>query len=142
MFEPKIEEGQVYQMSFFSVVPQTGFYRTTLHSYKLIFQIKTKVVSVKSSDISHHGLTLTTLAEVRSHFVVSTGISAEREYVREGEITKMVVVELTDASGKCECALFGDYVDELNKKMGKTGERFRVVVIQFAKVKIFRGNID
>ncbi|WJX41220.1 hypothetical protein P8452_28607 [Trifolium repens] len=48
-----------------------------------------------------------------------TGIYAEREYIRDGKITKMVIVELTDASGKCECALFGDYVDELNKKMGK-----------------------
>jgi hypothetical protein len=25
-------------------------------------------------------------------------------------------------SGKCDCALFGDYVGELNKKMGKAGE--------------------
>ncbi|PNX85493.1 replication factor A protein, partial [Trifolium pratense] len=148
MFESKIEEGQVYQMSYFSVVPQTGFYRTTLHPYKLLFQIKTKVVAVKSSDISHHGLTLTSLAEVCSHvhdyeFLVDvmgllSGISAEREYVRDGNVTKMVVIELTDASGKCECALFGDYVDELNKKLGKTSGGLPVVVIQFAKVKIFR----
>jgi hypothetical protein len=26
-----------------------------------------------------------------------TGISAEREYIRDGKITKMVIVELTDA---------------------------------------------
>jgi hypothetical protein len=45
-------------------------------------------------------------------------------------------------SGKCECALFGDYIKELNKKMGKAGEGLRVVMIQFAKVKIFRGNIN
>jgi hypothetical protein len=43
-------------------------------------------------------------------------------------------------SGKCNCALFGDYVGELSKKMGKAGEGLPVVVIQFAKVKIFRGN--
>ncbi|KAK2397209.1 replication protein A 70 kDa DNA-binding subunit C [Trifolium repens] len=88
------------------------------------------------------------LAEVCSHshdyeFLVDviglmTGISPEREYVRDGKITKMVVIELTDASGKCDCALFGDYVGELNKKMGKAGEGLPVVVIQFAKVKIFR----
>jgi hypothetical protein len=41
-------------------------------------------------------------------------------------------------SGKCECALFGDYVDELNKKMGKSGEGLPVTVVQFAKMKIFR----
>jgi hypothetical protein len=44
-------------------------------------------------------------------------------------------------SGKCECALFGDYVDQLNKKMGKSGEGLPVIVVQFAKIKIFRGNI-
>jgi hypothetical protein len=42
-------------------------------------------------------------------------------------------------SGKCECALFGDYVDDLTKKMGKSSPGLPVVVIQFAKVKIFRG---
>ncbi|GAU51524.1 hypothetical protein TSUD_413880 [Trifolium subterraneum] len=62
----------------------------------------------------------------------------EREYIREGKVTKMVIIELSDASGKCECALFGDYVDELNKKMGKEKEGLPVVVIQFPKVKISR----
>jgi hypothetical protein len=42
-------------------------------------------------------------------------------------------------SGKCECALFGDYVDDLSKKMGKSSSGLPVVVIQFAKVKLFRG---
>jgi hypothetical protein len=43
-------------------------------------------------------------------------------------------------SGKIECALFGDYVDELNKRMGKTSDGLPIVVIQFAKIKIFRGS--
>jgi hypothetical protein len=40
MFEAKLEEGQVYEISSFSVVPESGFYRTTLHPYKLVFQIR------------------------------------------------------------------------------------------------------
>jgi hypothetical protein len=43
-------------------------------------------------------------------------------------------------SGKCECALFGDYVDEVNKKIEKSAVGLPIVVIQFAKVKNFRGN--
>ncbi|PNX60356.1 replication factor A protein, partial [Trifolium pratense] len=63
----------------------------------------------------------------------------EREYVRDGKLTKMVVIELTDDTGKCECALFGEYADELTKKMGKSAvSGLSVVVVQFAKVKIFR----
>jgi hypothetical protein len=50
----------------------------------------------------------------------------------------MLVVVVID-SGKCECALFGVYVDELNKKMGKSSSGLSIVVVQFAKVKIFRG---
>jgi hypothetical protein len=67
MFESKIEEGEAYQMSYFSAVPQVGVYRTTLHTYKLLFQIKTKVQHVKASDICRYGLTLTSLDEVCSH---------------------------------------------------------------------------
>ncbi|PNX91992.1 replication factor-A carboxy-terminal domain protein [Trifolium pratense] len=48
-----------------------------------------------------------------------TGISGEREYVRKGKITKMVVFELTDARLVKDSLL-------------------TVVVIQFAKVEIFR----
>ncbi|KAK2454754.1 protein trichome birefringence [Trifolium repens] len=75
--------------------------------YKLLFQIKTRLQSVKNSPITNYGLSLTSLAEVCSHnhdyeFLVDviclmTEISAEREYIRDGKITKMVIVELTDA---------------------------------------------
>jgi hypothetical protein len=44
-------------------------------------------------------------------------------------------------SGKCEIALFGHYVDDLTKKMDKLFGGLPIVVVQFAKVKIFRGNI-
>ncbi|GAU24575.1 hypothetical protein TSUD_149160 [Trifolium subterraneum] len=124
----------------------SGYYRTTLHPYKLIFQLKTKIQVVINSAISNYGPSLTNLAEVCAHqhdyeYLVDvgllTGISVEREYIREGKIIKMIIIEFTDASGKCECALFGHYVDELNKKMGKENEGLPVV-IQFAKVKIFR----
>jgi hypothetical protein len=67
MFDSKIEEGEVYEISLFSVSNQTGFYRTTIHPYKLNFQIKTKVQSCINQDISLNGLSLTNLAEVYTH---------------------------------------------------------------------------
>lgn len=42
-------------------------------------------------------------------------------------------------SGKVECALFGDYVASWNRFMAKRYDRLPIVVVQFAKVKIFRG---
>jgi hypothetical protein len=67
MFDSKIEEGQVYNMSYFSIFPQSGSYRTTLHPYKLVFHSRTMVELSKSSDITEYGLSITTLAEVCSH---------------------------------------------------------------------------
>jgi hypothetical protein len=43
-------------------------------------------------------------------------------------------------SGKCECALFGDYVDEVKRKVDKSTSGLPIVIVQYAKVKIFRGN--
>jgi hypothetical protein len=42
-------------------------------------------------------------------------------------------------SGKCECALFGGYVDQFRQMFAKIVDVMPVVVLQFAKVKVFRG---
>jgi hypothetical protein len=42
-------------------------------------------------------------------------------------------------SGHCECALFGSYVDELQGLLANAGGSLPVLVIQFAKIKSFRG---
>ncbi|KAK2411352.1 replication factor A protein [Trifolium repens] len=87
MFQSKLEEGNVYEMSYFSIFPQKICGHT--HDYEYLVDV----------------------------IGVMTGMSEEREYIRDGKVTKMIVVELTDHSGKCECALR----------------------VQFAKIKIFRG---
>jgi hypothetical protein len=43
------------------------------------------------------------------------------------------------SSGKVECALFGDYVAILQGMLAKAGTGLPVVVVQFAKIKIFAG---
>ncbi|WJX70584.1 hypothetical protein P8452_54675 [Trifolium repens] len=113
---------------------------------------QTKLNPSEGAGISEFGLTFTKIDEICAHthdyeylvdvIGVVTGMSAEREYVRDGKITKMIIVELTDHSGKCECALLGDNVDELNKKIGKSVVGLPIVVIQFAKVKIFRDKVS
>jgi len=55
MFENKVVEGKAYQMSFFSNGASVGLYRTTLHPYKLIFQMKIKVKLVENAAITLHG---------------------------------------------------------------------------------------
>ncbi|GAU17550.1 hypothetical protein TSUD_340940 [Trifolium subterraneum] len=58
MFEGKLEESKVYEIYGFSIFPQTGFYRPTLHPYKLLFQLKIKVRPSESSAIPEFGKTL------------------------------------------------------------------------------------
>ncbi|KAK2358668.1 replication factor A protein [Trifolium repens] len=130
-----------------------GSYRTTLHPHKLLFQLKTTVkLSDDSSDINKYGFNFTEIAEIcaNSHdheFLVDvigymSGMSAEKEYIRDGKITKMLIFELTDHSGKCEVALFGDYVHDLKKKMLKSSGCLPIVVVQFAKIKTFRDKVS
>ncbi|MCI22324.1 replication factor A protein, partial [Trifolium medium] len=98
--------GEVYKLSNFVVAPVVGSYRPTMHPFKLIFQKKTKVQNVEKSDIPILGLSFTDLAEVSSYsddydylidvIGLMSGISNELEYIRDGKVTKMVVLELTD----------------------------------------------
>ncbi|KAK2395640.1 replication protein A 70 kDa DNA-binding subunit [Trifolium repens] len=65
-----------------------------------------------------------------------TGISAEREYVRDGKITKMVIVELTKNSVNVLCLVITLTIR--TRKLGKSANGLPIVVVQFAKVKSFR----
>jgi hypothetical protein len=112
----------------FLFIPKSGSYRSTLHPYKIVFQLKTKVKLFEGSSIDPYGLTVTNISDVCAHthdyeFLVGkinlklqtsvvfhilsmfpyvdvigymTGLSVEREYIRDEKITKMIVAELTD----------------------------------------------
>jgi hypothetical protein len=56
VFHKKLAEGDAYKMSYFSVAPNVGYYRTTTHEFKLIFQMKTKVQKIEGSAIPDNGL--------------------------------------------------------------------------------------
>lgn len=110
--------------------------------------MKTKVNVCEGHVLPLYGLSLTSVDEivqqtVDSDFLVDviglmTGKSDEREYIMDGKVTKMPLLQITDHSGKCEIALFGDYVDDLKKLMAKAEGGLPVLVMQFAKLKIFR----
>jgi replication factor A1 len=64
LFSAKIAEGKVYKMSYFTVVPESGLYRSTQHPYKLIFEIKIKVQICENFSIDTYGLSLTTIGDI------------------------------------------------------------------------------
>jgi hypothetical protein len=65
LFQRKLEEGLVYALSFFTVVPSSGAYRSTPHAYKLLFQMKTRVDLCEGPHISRYAFTLSTVAQLR-----------------------------------------------------------------------------
>ncbi|PNX96289.1 replication factor-A carboxy-terminal domain protein [Trifolium pratense] len=152
LFASKVAEGNVYKMSYFSVMPESGLYRTTTHPYKLMFEMKTKVQISESSKIDLYGLSPTSIDEICGYgpdhdFLVDvvaliTGVTEEREYVRDGKVCKMIVLELSDKSGKCGCTLFGAYANQLKDLLAKNDVGLPTVVVQFAKIKMFAGKVS
>ncbi|XP_057757693.1 uncharacterized protein LOC130976781 [Arachis stenosperma] len=71
------------------------------------------------------------------HLLVS--VSEEKEYDKDGKKMKMAVMELAKNDHRIRCALFGEYVDELNRFLSSGYAEQPVVVLQLAKVKVFRG---
>ena len=64
VFGSKIAEGKVYKMSYFTVVPESGVFRSTQHPYKLKFEMKTKVQICENNSIDTYGLSLSTIGDI------------------------------------------------------------------------------
>ncbi|XP_057745222.1 uncharacterized protein LOC130963088 [Arachis stenosperma] len=81
--------------------------------------------------------------ECLQHDVIGllTSVGEEKEYAREGKIVKMIALELTSKDLTVRCALFGDYVNQVNHFLASGYVEQPVVVIQLAKVKFFRGQV-
>jgi len=67
VFQSKLSEGKVYQMSCFSVAPSVGSYCTTSHAYKIVFQMTTKVQVFEGASIPSFGISLCKIADVCRH---------------------------------------------------------------------------
>ncbi|XP_072069467.1 uncharacterized protein [Arachis hypogaea] len=150
-FKQLLSEGQVYVMKLFSVVPNQGSYRATRHQFKLIFQFRTTVRDAICDFIPKSALTISPFTELLetkedSDFLVDVvgllvSVSEEKEYDKDGKKMKMAVMELAENDHRIRCALFGEYVDELNRFLSSGYAEQPVVILQLAKVKVFRGRV-
>ncbi|XP_072052059.1 replication protein A 70 kDa DNA-binding subunit A-like [Arachis hypogaea] len=131
-FRDHIVEGQVYRMAYFTVVSNHGSYRATSHEFRLVFLHQTTVVAIDEDVIP-------------KTYVIGllTSVEEEKEYAKEEKFVKMIVLELTskDFILTVRCALFGDYVNQVNHFLASGYVEQPVVVIQLAKVKFFRGQV-
>ncbi|XP_029153277.1 replication protein A 70 kDa DNA-binding subunit C [Arachis hypogaea] len=150
-FRDLIVEGQVYRMTYFTVVSNHGSYRATSHEFKLVFLHRTTVVAVDEDVIPKTCFNMFPFSDLLNmtedyDFLVDvigllTSVGEEKEYAKEGKIVKMIVLELTSKDLTLRCTLFGDYVNQVNHFLASSYVEQPVVVIQLAKVKFFRGQV-
>ncbi|KAJ1412240.1 Nucleic acid-binding, OB-fold [Sesbania bispinosa] len=146
-----IVEGEVYKMIYFSVVKNVSNFRATKHEFKLIFNSRTRVFRAESLLIPEYGLSLSSSEDIRNTKVESeflydmmgllTVVSAEKNIVKDGKTTRLIMLELTDDKGKIRCTLFGDFVDKVNEFLSMSGNQLTIVIIQFARVNTYKGDV-
>ncbi|MED6214072.1 hypothetical protein PIB30_099444, partial [Stylosanthes scabra] len=67
-----------------------------------------------------------------------TSVGEEKGYQRESKSIRMLV-ELSANGFKIRCALFGEFVDQINEFLASGYVEQPMLLVQLAKVKIFRG---
>ncbi|RYR46947.1 hypothetical protein Ahy_A07g032821 [Arachis hypogaea] len=148
-FKDHLLEGSCYKMSYFAVVSNQGSYRATKHEFKLIFLFRTTVTTIPDDIIPKSCFSIYPFEDIlqmsQDHdYLVDvigllTLVGEEKNYDRDGKTVKMVVVELSSQKMMLRCALFGEYVDQLNDFLASGYVEQPVVIVQLAKIKLFRG---
>ncbi|QHN87910.1 Replication protein A 70 kDa DNA-binding subunit B [Arachis hypogaea] len=148
-----LEEGISYQIRYFGVGLNKGYFKTTHHEYVVNLNQRTDVHRLpESSSIPRYGFKFvsfdtlnapgydcTYLVDVVGYLA---GIGNEKTLEKDGKSTKYTVIELEIDDGKImECALFDNYAHELNAFLGSGNKDGAVVVLQFVRVKLFNEKI-
>ncbi|XP_057443854.1 uncharacterized protein LOC130736010 [Lotus japonicus] len=107
-FKRLIVEGQVYKIVYFNVVENDGAYRASPHEFKIVFNGRTKVERDQSDIIPLNSFYFKNSEEISATLGESdvlvdmiglvTAISTEKQYVKGGNVNKIIVLELTDDS--------------------------------------------
>ncbi|XP_057429711.1 uncharacterized protein LOC130722871 [Lotus japonicus] len=161
-FEKSLVEGSIYSICGFVLVDNIGDYRTTRHHQGLLMFSQGQFVS-SSTYAPNQGLLMFNTGDYRttrhhynvfpytflspadilsptndSNYLVDvigilTGVGVERDIVTHGKRSKMTVVEIESVVS---------YVDELTNFLVGGDVNNPVIIVQFAKVKTFQGNIS
>nr|XP_029149717.1 uncharacterized protein LOC112757647 [Arachis hypogaea] len=159
-FAVSLNEGDVYLMTHFTVVPNTGLNRVTKHQFRLLFQCKTSVVSVVSLRILHSGLCFTSIDEIDQrtkddNFLISsykflalpyfigiiTGVRKERDVASYGKLIKAVVLEVFSDGKKLQYNVFGNACDLLEYDNLQKYPRYPLIVLESFKIKAIEGGV-
>ncbi|QHO01265.1 Replication factor-A carboxy-terminal domain protein [Arachis hypogaea] len=133
-FAVSLKEGDLYLMTHFTVVPNTGLNRVTKHRFRLLFQYKTSVVSVVSPKIPHFGLCFTSIDEI-DQMTKDHNFLIERDVASYGKLIKAVVLEVFTHGKKVQCNVFGNSCDLLEYDNLQKYPRSPMIVLESFKIK-------
>lgn len=149
LFEKKLIQNQIYVISNFSIVQNLGSYKTTNHPCRLVFQVITDIHFTGNLLKPLDGLSAIGSSDIKIHqrdhdFLVDTiglltSISEVKEYYTDGKIVKLILLDLTDVSGNIRCVISGKYVDTFTSILGNRRRNRHVIVLRFAKIRMFLG---
>ncbi|KAJ1426470.1 Nucleic acid-binding, OB-fold [Sesbania bispinosa] len=106
-FSNSVVEGDVYNVTNFSVTRNSGKFRATHHDYKLTFNANTRIVPCPFFAVPHF-------------MGIVTGISEELNLTKEERQTRLMLIDMVDEMlsyllwaqvGKIRCAIFGELID-------------------------------
>ncbi|KAJ1381999.1 Nucleic acid-binding, OB-fold, partial [Sesbania bispinosa] len=153
LFEGVLLEGSVYMLENFSVALNSAEFKPTMHEFRLFFKRETQVRLIEDSSIPINGFSFVDFSEIlneknkESHLVdvigVLTGKGELIEYKRDGKACNYIVIELENLEGgiKLCCTLWEDFAHLFLKNLEEENTNTYVVVLQFAKMKFFKGSV-
>ncbi|XP_057452224.1 uncharacterized protein LOC130744047 [Lotus japonicus] len=118
-FNPLLVEGRVYMFSHFSVGDSPLDFRTTTHAHKIIFGFDSVVQTLTDVPITKSPYSFVSVYDIMFN-------DPDQTLLFENRV-------------KVECAFFGTSVQELLSVLSSRDLTGVVVLIQFAKIKPFRG---
>ncbi|XP_072087378.1 uncharacterized protein [Arachis hypogaea] len=150
-FAVSLNEGNVYLMTHFTVVSNTGLNKVTKHRFRLLFQYKISVVSVVSPRIPHSGLCFVSIDEIDQmtkddNFLIDfvgiiTGVRKERDVASYGKLIKAVVLEVFTDGKRVQCNVFGNACDLLEYDNLQKYPRSLLIVLESFKIKAIEGGV-
>ncbi|CAO2837076.1 unnamed protein product [Amaranthus hypochondriacus] len=152
-FNDKLIEGHLHTIAKFDVGQNNGNYRKTKHPYKINFFTTSVNLCKEELVIPMYGFDLVSFNDIQSRAlddnflidiigqIVLCGPIETIE--RNGKTSKKVVFELNDHNDNTlKCTLWDKYAEEASNYVGDATDGFIVLIIQFAKIKEWRGELN
>ncbi|KAJ1375580.1 hypothetical protein SESBI_50840 [Sesbania bispinosa] len=133
-------ERQVYKITNFTLSRNGENFRASTHDFKLSFNVSTKVVSCESTAIPFMGFSLVKSNEIKDTKGYSDKLF-EMHLRREERDTRLVVIDMVDEMGQIRCVIFGDLVDIVNGFLALPRDGLLVMIIQLARVNLYKGEV-